>query len=249
MAGSQFSQLDAWYHRADGLQLLAWEQSLIQDFLMRAPGDFLLQLGGTRDLQHSQSSTIIRKLYCSDSAVFVSQNYSGRDYSIQDHSAQNYSVQVDFKQLPLLPNSVDMVVLVHALEFISDPEQLLAELYQALVPGGKLILVNFNPWSAWGLKARWKGKKDMPWQAKLYSLQRIKRWLRALNYRILMRKTSGFYPLNLSQEKRKKLLFLEPLGQLLFPGCGNVYVVVAEKSSAAIIKPKLAWRTGEVAVG
>ena len=56
-------------------------------------------------------------------------------------------------ELPLAPKSVDVIILVHVLEFIPSPPVLLREVYQALAPGGQLIIVNLNPWSLWGTQA------------------------------------------------------------------------------------------------
>ena len=57
-------------------------------------------------------------------------------------------------ELPLAPESVDVIVMVHVLEFIAKPPVLLREVYQALAPGGQLIIVSLNPWSLWGIDER-----------------------------------------------------------------------------------------------
>lgn len=57
--------------------------------------------------------------------------------------------------LPLLRESVDLVVLLHAIECTALPRALLGEIERVLVPEGNVIVLALNPYSPWRL--RWMG--------------------------------------------------------------------------------------------
>lgn len=59
------------------------------------------------------------------------------------------SALVDPFALPLPDSSVDRVILVHALETVNDPSELLQEIWRILTPGGRLITVTPNRRGLW----------------------------------------------------------------------------------------------------
>ncbi|WP_244670049.1 class I SAM-dependent methyltransferase [Coxiella endosymbiont of Amblyomma nuttalli] len=93
------------------------------------------------------------------------------------------SIQTSWRELPLLPNSIDVIVLVHLLEFIDYPVKLLREVFHALKPNGQLVILGFNPWSLW--EARETFVQRIPWKGKFWSRAQVKRWLTNFNYSIL----------------------------------------------------------------
>lgn len=73
--------------------------------------------------------------------------------------------------LPFAPQSLDLLVLPHALEASPDPHAVLREAERVLVPEGRVVIIGFNPLSAWGvhvlraqLCARWggDGRSNLP---------------------------------------------------------------------------------------
>ena len=61
----------------------------------------------------------------------------------------NIVVLTDEIQLPLANKSVDFALVVHALEFTSDPRKMIQEVWRVLVDGGRLILVVPNRSGVW----------------------------------------------------------------------------------------------------
>src|SRR5258705_9978847 len=57
---------------------------------------------------------------------------------------------VDESEMPLPDGSVDLVLLVHALEMSQDPAQLLREVWRVLSAGGKLLAGGAHPRGALG---------------------------------------------------------------------------------------------------
>lgn len=55
-------------------------------------------------------------------------------------------------RLPFGNNSMDGIVLHHALEPLADPRDALREIARVLHPGGRLVIVAFNPWSLLGTR-------------------------------------------------------------------------------------------------
>ena len=61
------------------------------------------------------------------------------------------SALVDEFDLPLPDHSIDVALLIHALEFTDDPAEMLQELWRVLAPQGQLILVVPNRHGLWSL--------------------------------------------------------------------------------------------------
>ena len=57
-------------------------------------------------------------------------------------------LRADPHWLPFAENALDLIVLPHALEFTTEPHQLLREAYRTLRPEGQIVISGFNPFSA-----------------------------------------------------------------------------------------------------
>lgn len=84
---------------------------------------------------------------------------------------------------PVQPRSLDLVLLHHALEFSAEPHRLLREAGKSVIPGGKVVIIGFNPWSFWG------GYSQCAWGAErclrgghFLSVRRLHDWLKLLNF-------------------------------------------------------------------
>lgn len=88
-------------------------------------------------------------------------------------------------ELPVLSNSIDMVIMPHLLEFDLNQHQTLREIERVLKPEGKLIVLNFNPWNWW---VRYKYlstqvNEDFLMRS-LISRSKILDWLKLLNFEV-----------------------------------------------------------------
>jgi SAM-dependent methyltransferase len=203
-----FCYLSAWLKKEPGALLVDMERAQLEKLLGPIAGNYLIQIGGLPKLV--ANSPIRFKWF------FNTQAKSG-------------SIQVALDELPLQPESVDVIVMVHVLEFIAKPPVLLREAYQALAPGGQLIIVNLNPWSLWGLKHALTQDQDVPWNGHFWSLGRVKHWLRDLGMRIVMADTFCFRPPLQSIRWWKRLLWMEALAPFFFPAQGGFYILAAQK--------------------
>jgi SAM-dependent methyltransferase len=90
---------------------------------------------------------------------------------------------VDPQQLPVLPKSVDAVVLPHTLEFARSPHNVLREVDRVLNDRGRLFVLGFSPWGIWSWRA-WLGLRHraFPRSARFYGAGRVQDWLELLDF-------------------------------------------------------------------
>lgn len=139
----------------------------------------------------------------------------------------------DFESLPFPSNSLDLVVLPHALELARDPHETLREVERVLVPEGKVIIVGFNPASLWGLwhrLGRWgvKSATVLP-QGEFIAYWRLRDWLRLLGLEV---ETGGFgcyRPVLKSERMLERFAWMDHAGDRWWPVLGAVYFIVAVK--------------------
>ncbi|ACJ18966.1 class I SAM-dependent methyltransferase [Coxiella burnetii] len=225
--------MQEWYQQPPGSWLLTLECEEAARVLSNIKGRYLVQMGGTADLAHSAMSPIL---------------YQIRLMS-QPDNLSSLTIQTEYQDLPLLPNSVDVVVIVHLLEFIDYPVKLLQEIFQALKPDGRLLIFGFNPLSLWGMNKFFNLKKDIPWNGKFWSRAQVKRWLINFNYSILFSKTFCYgYPRK-KKPGRRLQLFSEVAGQLSLPTAGGIYLLVAKKSVYAPLLHKIVWKGRNIMAG
>src|SRR5471032_2568837 len=98
-------------------------------------------------------------------------------------------------ELPVATQSVDLVVLPHALEFAAQPHEILREVDRVMMPEGRLVIVGFNPWSLWGLRsAVGFSRSEVPWNGRFVSLLRVKDWLALLGFDVNAGRLVGYAP-------------------------------------------------------
>ena len=99
------------------------------------------------------------------------------------HEASRINAEAD--QLPISSESADMIILPHILEFNSNQHQILREIERILKPEGKLIILNFNPWSPWMRYQYLRGQeKHEPLHGYFLSRSKIMDWLKLLNFEV-----------------------------------------------------------------
>ncbi len=222
--------LSSWLQKEPGALLVAMESAQLKRVLAPMFGNYLVQIGGLPEL--SSASPIRFKWF------FNTQAKAG-------------SIQVALDELPLVPHSVDVIIMVHVLEFTPKPPALLQEVYQALAPGGQLVIVNLNPWSLWGLKHGLTHDHDLPWNGHFWTMWQIKHWMRSIGFRIVSADTFCFRPPLKKIKWWRRLLWLEAFGSFCFPMLGGFFLMTAQKriigmtpKAAAYSKDQLAINSG-----
>lgn len=133
-------------------------------------------------------------------------------------------------ELAVATQSVDLVVLPHALEFAAQPHEILREVDRVMMPEGRLVIVGFNPWSLWGLRsAVGFSRNEVPWNGRFVSLLRVKDWLALLGFDVNAGRLVGYAPPFDSDSVRRRFGFMEPAGDRWWAVGGAVYMLQAIK--------------------
>ena len=150
-------------------------------------------------------------------------------------------------ELPFETQSVDLVLLPHALEFAEEPHAILREVDRVMRPEGRLVLLGFNPWSLWGLRSALGPSGDtVPWNGRYVSLPRVKDWLALLGFEVSAGRLTGYvFPID-DEKWRKRFAFMEPAGDRWWAVGGAVYMLQAIKRVRGMRLITPAWQRPEV---
>ncbi len=152
----------------------------------------------------------------------------------------------DSRHLPFLSNSIDLLLLPHALEFSHNPHQTLREAERVLVPEGHIMLTGFNPISAWGLKRGLTKDGGYPWNGSFLSLLRVKDWLALLGFEVVSGRMACYAPPFANPAWLQRFEFMDRSGDRWWPMMGGVYFMVAKKRvlSMRVIRPN--WKNSKL---
>ena len=150
------------------------------------------------------------------------------------------ALRCDFDALPFDSNSLDLVVLPHALELARDPHLALREVERVLVPEGRVVIVGFNPTSLWGLRqqlGRWRKRLlpgsqrglFLPSAGEFLGYRRLRDWLRLLSFEVEDGRFGCWRPPVASMKWLTRFAWADRVGERWWPVFGAVYFVVAVK--------------------
>ncbi|MGB6976463.1 MAG: methyltransferase domain-containing protein [Gammaproteobacteria bacterium] len=210
----QSKQMADWHSQSPGKNLLAAERLALQSLLADKFGYHALQLGRIKGNNWLESSRMLHKIFLSP---------------VADDSSANNRICADFAALPFAPDSIDLAVVPHVLEFAAEPLQILQEIYTVLIPEGYIVVLGYNPLSLWGGTKLIKSRRCYPWHGQFVTSYRVRRWLRDIGYWVVDHKSLFFRPPLASSAWQEKLLFLEGVGQMLWPYFGAAFLIVAQK--------------------
>jgi len=147
---------------------------------------------------------------------------AGRDEALK--------LRADPGALPLTSQSIDLVLLPHALEFSDQPHQILREVERVLMPEGQIIISGFNPFSLWGMARKLPGLRGaLPDQRKFISLPRIKDWLALLGFEVVAGRMCCYAPPIQREAWLQRFRFMEAAGDRWWALAGGVYFLRAHK--------------------
>ena len=219
-------KMDQWAFNPHGLYLLEAERDALETVLPKLFGYHLLQIGGP--VKHSLiDSSVI------DHHIRLSKEHSP--------GFEGVSVIGDPYHIPFIPETIDVIVMPHILDYLNYPAQVIKSVYDTLIPEGTVIIIGVNPCSLWGL-AKLCHTKDLVYRhAHLKSKSHIVHLLKNQGFEIIKRKTLCFRWPSSTSEKIEHSVIMEPFGQLIMPSFGGVYMIVARKKVEKMIAimPKL----------
>jgi len=166
--------LTHWSQILTGKELKHIQNEIISHRLKLSFGHHLIKLGHLSSALDTNSCLIKHQV-----------NVAPNHVSTTTECSHSINLLSEFDQLALATNSVDLVLMNHELEFACDPHQVLREIHRVLMPNGNLVLSVFNPFSLFIFSKLWPFKTKSPlWQARLFSIGRIKDWLELLGFEI-----------------------------------------------------------------
>lgn len=157
-------------------------------------------------------------------------------------AAPRADVSADVTALPIAGGSMKAVLFFHTLDFCAEPHRALREADRVLTDDGVLVVVGFNPYSAFGVRhllSAWRPRE--PWNGRFYSRGRVAEWLSVLDYRVLDSHALFVRPPINSERLLRRMARLERLEPWL-GAVGGLYVVTARKQTLPMTLLRRPWR-------
>jgi SAM-dependent methyltransferase len=224
-----FKDWDSWSQTPLGARLLSEEQAWLDATLSDVFGYHAMQIG-PMPLDALRANRMSTRARMGWPGVVSSADPCA---NTPDEIAQPSCLVGSMPELPLQTESLDLLVLSHALEVCEDPHHLLREAQRALIPEGKLVILGFNPFGLWRLRKRTRSINRFPPAGHRWiSLPRIKDWLKLLNFDLGAGGASAFgafVPPVESEKWLTRLNWMDPAGRRWWPMAGGVYFLMAVK--------------------
>lgn len=226
------TSLQSWFATPLGRLLAEAERSVLDPYLDRLSGWNLLQIGGFGE------------------GVRVLRANTARQWLTNGPDTGAVDCRLRPEALPFQSATMDIVVLVHCLEFSENPHQVLREAERVLAADGTLLVLTFNLLSLWGLAHGLPGlRRRAPWCGDYYTGRRISDWARLLGLEVT--EVEGcFYRPPINRERlQQHLRALERWGPRCLPWLSAVNLVVAQKRVAGLTPLRPAFRPKRKLVG
>ncbi len=147
--------------------------------------------------------------------------------------AMNLSLLSDESELPFRDNSIQRVLLVHALENTENARKMMAEIWRVLAPTGKLLAIVPNRRGIWARSPRSPFAHGQP-----FTYWQLRQLFAKNSFTPVGSCYALFYPPSAGKYILRAAHFLEEAGKRFFPGFGGIILMEAEKQIYAPILQK-----------
>ncbi|MFO1243701.1 MAG: methyltransferase domain-containing protein [Ramlibacter sp.] len=227
--------LRQWFETPPGRYLLDWERARFDEAVADIFGYHALQLG-LPELQGLRANRMPHQWLA----------LAGQGEGAGPVTA----LMTDFAALPFPENSLDLVVLPHALELNTDPHATLREVERVLVPEGRVVICGLNPASLWGLRQRRAhlyqrlgfGQLFLPDAGEFIGYWRLRDWLRLLSFEVESSRFGCYRPALNSDKWLGRFEWMDRAGDRWWPIFGAAYFMVAVKRVRGMKLLGPAWR-------
>jgi SAM-dependent methyltransferase len=225
------ADLRSWLQSDFGRYLQDRELEILKSHFSDLPGYRFLRLGLSEDSQTLDCFNHIHRLSMHPSEL------NGA-----------HGALANYRELPLMSETIDVMLLQHALEFSQTPKAVLAEASRVVMPGGHLLLCIFNPFGPMGAAKfpmqLFSGKP----QFRFHNLRlgRVSDWLSLLNFHVEAIE-HGAYNLPFGKQLKEQQVAdksaWEQTCEKRHMPLGNFYMIHAVKRVLRGIRgPGKAWR-------
>lgn len=226
--------MGAWLATPPGAYLLEWEQRHVDAAVADVFGFHALQLG-LPELDALRGNRMPHRWL----AVDVPHRSPGLNLA-KPHSHSAVALNCDFDALPFDSQSLDLVVLPHALELARDPHLTLREVERVLMPEGRVVIIGFNPNSLWGMRQQTGQARRLlglglgtsmflPREREVLAYRRLRDWLRLLSFEVETGRFGCYRPPMRSEKWLNRFECMETVGERWWPVFGAVYALTAVK--------------------
>ncbi len=148
--------------------------------------------------------------------------------------------------MPFTDKTHNLIILPHTLDFCEQPHAVLREVHQILAGNGCAVFTGFNPLSIWGAIRLLKlTSKRAPWNGRYHRIGQVQDWLSLLNFELIGARMIYYQPPLQSEKWRRRLAFIDTIGERWLPAIGAVYVLVVRKAEMTVSTPsrqRLSWQ-------
>lgn len=142
--------ISPWHETDVGRVVICREQKILNRILPHFYGNYLINISDISLLGFLAKSPVKRKM-------LLINNLEEHGFRVDENIEV---MQCDYNNLPLSPNSIDVAIIYHVLEFAENPYKILEEVSFALKDNGKMIIVCFNALSWLRIKQLFTIKKS-----------------------------------------------------------------------------------------
>jgi len=209
-----------------------YSTSLGQSIAQRLDSELSSRLGDVFGYQGLQVGNLVPDLHLLSGAGLQRQLILDAPGTVAD-------IHGDVLDLPIASGTMKAVAFFHTLDFCDHAHQALREANRVLTDDGQLIIVGFNPYSAFGVRhtlTAWRRRE--PWNGRFYARHRVSDWLSVLDYHVLDSTAMFMRPPINSERILRRLSRMESLNRW-FSGVGGVYIMRARKQTIpmSLIRP------------
>lgn len=203
-----------------GERLLQWESAVI--------GEAVTDVFGTAALQAGEAVPALEQNRIQNKWRIIPEACLSTKLDLGGASP----IAAALEALPFEAESFDLVVLTHALESSSSPQQVLREAVRVLEPEGRLVIAGFNPLGLWWQRQRCVSlgaKPYLPTASVPISVSRLKDWLSLLGLTVESGRFGVYSPALQSPARLRKWQWLDKAGSRWAPQLSNLFVLTAVK--------------------
>lgn len=223
-AKKKYHNISDWYQTDLG-QFLLDELSLkLEPVLSTSFGYYSLQIG------------------CPTESKFLLRSCRVRHHFNLDRDMANVDICSRSGLLPIANDSVDLVIIMHHLSTTDEPHALLREVSRIMIPQGKLIIIDFNPLSLWGLRHFFQSwLEQVPWGGHYFSASRLKDWMQLLGFDLQSHLKVGYLPPIQQPRVLRHLSWLEKGMRNWFKFSSALNVLVFERNVVPLTPNRARW--------
>ena len=221
-----FASIEEWYRGETGQYLFNELETSISPLLATTFGYYSLQLGCTGLAEALQESCRVK-----------------HQFTLGDDD-KDALIRANPSMLPVASDSVDLVILMHHLSNSSEPHAILREVFRVLIPEGKLVIIDFNPASLWGVRNFFQSwLEHVPFKGHFYTAKRIDDWMQLLGFEQHRHLRVGYQPPIQKPGLLRHLSWLEKGTRKWLPVFGALNLMVYNKSISPLTPVRHRWVT------